>query len=76
MSDTWGPGVILITVILILIGIPCAGVAVLGNRLLNRLGYFPSKTPAIQKSILVKLVVIEIISVTFLLMFFHALSEY
>lgn len=53
--------------------VPCIGIALLGSRLLKRLGNFPSKTPAIQMSILLKLAVIEIVSFTLLLSFFKVL---
>jgi len=76
MSDVWGPGVILIAVIAIIMAVPCVGVALLGSKMINKLAFFPSKTPAIQKSILIKLIVIELISVALLLAFFHALSDY
>jgi len=57
----------------ILIAIPCVGIAWLGSRLINRLGRYPSKTPAIQMSVVFKLTVLEIVSWTLLLLFFKIL---
>jgi len=53
--------------------IPCVGVAWIGKNLLDRLGRYPSKTPAIQMSIVVKLTVLEVVSMTLLLLFFKIL---
>ena len=53
--------------------IPCIGVAWLGKNLLDQLGRFPSKTPAIQMGVLFKLIIIEVVSVTLILIFFKAL---
>ncbi len=53
--------------------IPCVGVGWLGKRLIEDLGRYPSRTPAIQTGILFKLVVIEIVSVSLILSFFKAL---
>lgn len=53
--------------------IPCIGVGWLGKNLLDRLGRYPSKTSAIQMSVFFKLIVIEVVSVTLVLVFFKAL---
>jgi len=53
--------------------IPCVGVGWLGKRLIEDLGRYPSKTPAIQTGILFKLAIIEIVSVSLILSFFKAL---
>ena len=76
MGDTWGPGIALIMIFLVLMAVPCTGAALLGYKMINKLSYFPSKTPAIQKSILVKLIIIEIISLTLLMLFYHAMTDY
>lgn len=65
--------IIFIIIYYCLMAIPCVGIAWLGWNLLNRLGRYPSKTPAIQMSVLFKLIVIEVVSITLLLMFFKAL---
>ena len=68
MSDTWIMGIVLNLIILVIISIPCAGVAWLGSRMINKLGYYPSQNAPIQMSILIPLLILEIFSyITFIL---------
>lgn len=76
MSSLWISAITLISIILVIVGFPCIAVAWLGTRMINRMGYFPSKAPAIQMSIFLKLVVIEIFSFTLLFMFYHVFIDY
>ena len=76
MSDAILGGIILVCLFLVVIGIPCVGIAIVGRQLIYQLSHFPSKTPAIQMSILFKLVIIEIVGFTLLLTFYHILSDY
>lgn len=62
-----------IAIFFALILIPSVGVAWLGYKLIDKLGRYPSKTPAIQMSVLIKLVVLEVASMTALLLFFKIL---
>ena len=65
---------IFLLIYIVLIGIPCISIGWLGVKTINRLGRYPSKTPAIQKSIVVILAIIEVISLTLILTFFKILS--
>lgn len=76
MSDAIIGGIILVCLFLVIIGIPCVGIAIVGRQLIYKLSHFPSKTPAIQTGILFKLVIIEIVGFTLLLTFYHILSDY
>jgi len=76
MSDAAVGGIILVCLFLVVIGIPCVGITIVGRQLIHKLSHFPSKTPAIQMSILFKLVVIEIVGFTLLLTFYHILADY
>lgn len=76
MSETWSAGLILIGLVLIIIIIPCIFIGVLGSSMLNRLAYYPSKTPAIQMSIFFWLMLSEVVSITLLLMFYHVFADY
>lgn len=76
MSESWVAGITLITIIFVIIGIPCIFIAVLGFKMLNKLAYFPSKNPAIQTSIFFWLVMIEIVAFTMLMIFYHVFSDY
>ncbi len=71
-----GPMLILFLVFAFIMGVPCIGTAILGSKLMNRIGRFPSKTPAIQTNIIAKLVALEIISFGMLTMLYHVLSDY
>jgi TRAP-type C4-dicarboxylate transport system permease small subunit len=73
-GDTGGAAAVFITVFYVLMLIPCIGIGWLGWDLLTRLGRYPSKTPAIQMSVLFKLVVVEVLSITLILVFFKALT--
>ncbi len=64
---------IFIGIFFVLMLIPTVGIAWIGWRLIERLGRYPSKTPAIQLSVVFKLVVVEVVSMTLLLVFFKVL---
>lgn len=53
----------------------CIGIGWIGKNLIDDLGRFPSKTPAIQMGILFKLVVLEVVSMTLIVLFFKALTS-
>ena len=55
--------------------VPCLGISIIGYKMINKLGYYPSKTPAIQLSILFKLIAIEVASLTLLLIFFQIFAQ-
>lgn len=76
MNDATIGGIILMCLFLIIIGIPCVGITLVGRQLIHKLSHFPSKTPTIQTSVLFKLVVIEIVGFTLLLTFYHILADY
>ena len=76
MSDTFIIGLALVCLMLVIIGIPCVGVMILGGRMINQVGNFPSKTPVIQLDILLKLIILEVISATMLLLFYHMMTDY
>ena len=73
--EYWYEGFIFIGIFFILILIPCIGVAIIGYQMIQKLGHFPSKTPAIQMSIIAQLVITEIISFSLLLLFYHIFSR-
>ena len=64
---------IFIVIFWVIMLIPCIGIGWIGLKLINKLGRYPSKTPAIQMNILFKLVFIEVISLTLLIGFFKVL---
>ena len=55
----------------IIIVIPCILVALMGRGMIDRLGTWPSQTPVIQMSILLRLVFLEIMTFACLILFYH-----
>lgn len=68
--EYWHQGLLVIVMFAVLMAVPCLGVALIGYRLINKLGRYPSKTPEIQMSICLKLFVIEFISFGMIYVFF------
>ena len=62
-----------ILIFYILMLIPCLGVGWIGYKLITRLGRYPSKTPAIQVGIMLKLIIVEVVSLTLILLMFKIL---
>lgn len=60
--EYWDAGILLVIGFFILMIIPCVSVAVIGYRMITKLGQYPSKTPEIQMSIWLKLLIIEVFS--------------
>jgi len=69
--DLWTESLIFTVIYAALVFVPCFLITLIGKRMIDRLGQFPSQAPAIQLSIFLKLVVIEIISFTCLIGFYH-----
>ena len=72
--EYWYEAFIFIGIFAFLMIVPCVGVAVIGYRMIEKLGHFPSKTPFIQMSIFFALVSIEVFSFGLILLFFKFFS--
>lgn len=72
--EYWSEGILFIFIFLALISIPCIGVALIGYRMINKLGRFPSRTPEIQMSIFLKLILIEAVSFGMIYLFYRFFS--
>lgn len=59
---------------LLLIAIPCVSVAIMGYRMITKLGQYPSRAPEIQMSIWLKLLVIEAFSFGMMYLFYTLCS--
>ena len=70
----WYEGIIFIVVFGAIIGIPCFLTAVIGSKMINDLGNFPTKSAQIQSQAAWKIFIIEIITFIFLTIFFHLLN--
>jgi hypothetical protein len=64
---------VFIAIFYILMFIPCLGVGWIGYKLITRLGRYPSRTPAIQLGVMLKLVIVEVVSLTLILLMFKIL---
>jgi len=73
MGENAGAAVVFVLVMDSFMILPCIGIGWIGVRLINKLGRFPSKTPAIQLGVMFQLIVLEVISFTLLVGFFKAL---
>jgi len=67
-------GLVLIGLFFLAVNIPCIAIAWLGSKFFDQIGRYPSKTPAIQLSIVLKLAVIEVGAFTLILALFKVLS--
>ena len=76
MSETMIAGLILSAIISVIMAVACVPIAILGCKMLNKLAHHPSQTPMIQTSILIPLVIVEVVSITALLIFYHVLADY
>ena len=76
MDSLFLSALILLGLFVLIVAIPCVGVSILGCKLANRLSFYPSKTPAIQIGILWKLILLQIISFSLLLILYHVLADY
>ena len=69
--NLWGESFIFAIVYAVLIIVPCILVVLLGRKMINQLGYFPTRTPIIQMSIFLKLVIVEVVTFVLLIGFYH-----
>lgn len=72
--EYWNEAYIFIGIFFFLMLLPCIGVTIIGYRMIEKLGQFPSKTPAIQLSIFLQLVATEVVCFGLILLYFSVLS--
>ena len=71
----WHEGFVFIGIFLVIVGLPCFFTALLGTRLIDRLGNYPSRSAKLQMSVCIQLLVVEIISFMLLALVFHIFSD-
>ena len=71
----WTEGLTFIGVMLFVVGVPCVAVAVLGTKLIDHIGQFPTKSGRLQMVICVQLLAVEIFSFLMLALFFKIFSD-
>ena len=59
----------------IIIIIPCIFAALIGYKLINQLGRYPSQSPAIHMSIFLKFTVLELFTFAFLIGFYKVFER-
>ena len=67
----WYEGIVFILIFSAIVVIPCFAVAIIGSRMINDLGNFPTKSADIQSGACWKVLLIEIVSFFFMSAFFH-----
>lgn len=65
---------VLIGLFFLAVNIPCLAIVWIGMKFFDQIGRHPSKTAAIQMSIVLKLAVIEVAAFTAIMMLFKILS--
>ena len=70
----WHEGIAFVGLMLFVVGVPCVAVSVLGVRLIEHIGQYPTKSARLQMSVCVQLLVIEIVSFAILALFLHVFS--
>ncbi len=71
----WREGWVFIAAMLFVVGIPCIAVAVLGTKLIDHIGRFPTKSAQLQMGVCIQLLFVEIFSFLMLALFFHVFSD-
>jgi hypothetical protein len=69
--ELWGVSLIFSSIYSMMIIVPCVITLVIGRRVIQEVGRWPAKTPAIQMSIVWKLITLEVITFFFLISFFQ-----
>ncbi len=69
--DLWRESFLFAVIYAVMIIIPCVVVAYFGKRMITQLGLYPSKTPSIQMSVFLILLVTEVITFCGLIGFYR-----
>jgi hypothetical protein len=73
--EYWNEGVIFIGLFLAMVGIPCFFTAILGVRLIDRIGQYPSRSTRFQLGICIQLFCVEILGFAMQAAFFRTFSN-
>ncbi len=71
----WNEGLIFIGVLMVLVGVPCLAVAILGTRLINHIGRYPMRSARMQLNVCLQLMAVETVSFFLLWVFFRIFSD-
>ena len=73
--EYWHEGCIFIGLFLIMVGLPCLLTAILGVKLIERLGQYPSRSAKLQFGICIQLLLVEVFGFAMLAGFFRVFSN-
>jgi hypothetical protein len=71
----WHEGLIFIGCFFVMVGLPCLLTAILGTRLIDNLGQWPSRSAKLQLGICVQLLLVEIFTFAMLAAFYRVFSD-
>lgn len=71
----WTEGLTFIGIMLFIVGVPCIAVSILGTKLIDHIGQYPTKSARLQMSVCVQLLAVEIVSFLMLAAFFKVFSN-
>ncbi len=70
----WMMSLIFCAVFAVIVLVPCAIIAVMGRKMIIRIGQYPSQTPLIQLNVFLPLVVLEVCTFASLIGFYNVFS--
>ncbi len=73
--DQWLEAFIIVCIMSVIIAIPCFLTVLVGRKMINRIGQYPTQAPTIQMSIWLQLVAIEAVGFLLLIMFYNFFSD-
>ena len=71
----WHEGLIFIGCFFVMVGLPCLLTAILGTKLIDNLGQWPSRSAKLQLGICVQLLLVEIFTFAMLAAFYRVFSD-
>lgn len=71
----WHEGFLFIGLFMLMVGVPCFLTALLGVRLIENLGQYPSRSARMQMGVCLQLLLVEIFTFLILALFFHVFSD-
>jgi hypothetical protein len=71
----WHEGLIFIGCFFVMVGLPCLLTAILGTKLIDNLGQWPSRSARLQLGICIQLLLVEIFTFAMLATFYRVFSD-
>ena len=73
--NLWWESLIFASVFSGIVILPCVCIAIIGRKMIEQLGLYPSQSPKIQMSVLWQLIIIEVITFTLWMWFYVFFSD-